>query len=77
MPRVTNWCAGCQALGLTSGGLINYATNRIDGLAQTNLPGCRLVTWSDMYDPDHNAVADYYLGNGSMANTFADNPPAS
>jgi hypothetical protein len=74
--RVCNWCASCQALGLTSGGLLNYATNRIDSIAQAALPGCRIVTWSDMYDPDHNAVDSYYLCNGSMRNTFAGNPPA-
>ncbi|MDQ3024518.1 MAG: hypothetical protein M3R04_09080, partial [bacterium] len=75
--RVTNWCASCQATGLTSGGLLNYATSRIDGIAQAELPGCNIVVWSDMYDPDHNAVADYYLSSDSMENTFAGNPPAS
>lgn len=75
--RVAGWCASCQAQGTTPGGLIAYATNRIDGIAQAQLPGCRVVTWSDMYDPDHNAVASYYLCNGSTTNTFAGNPPAS
>ncbi len=29
-------------------------------------PKSRVLTWSDMFDPHHNAVARYYLVNGSL-----------
>ena len=29
-------------------------------------PGAEVVVWSDMFDPFHNAVNDYYLVNGTL-----------
>ena len=33
-------------------------------------PGAETVIWSDMFDPHHNAVNDYYLTRGSMAGSW-------
>jgi hypothetical protein len=29
-----------------------------------------VVVWSDMFDPNHNAVKDYYLVNGTLAGSW-------
>lgn len=36
-----------------------------DAISQV-APTARVITWSDMFDPHHNAVAKYYLVNGSL-----------
>jgi hypothetical protein len=33
-------------------------------------PGGRIYTWSDMFDPNHNAHANYYLVNGDLAGSW-------
>jgi hypothetical protein len=33
-------------------------------------PKAQVLVWSDMYDPNHNAVKQYYLVDGSLENTW-------
>jgi hypothetical protein len=33
-------------------------------------PKAKLVVWSDMFDPHHNAVDRYYLVNGSLKGSW-------
>src|SRR5262249_44292425 len=33
-------------------------------------PKAQLVVWSDMFDPNHNAVDNYYLVNGSLRGSW-------
>ena len=33
-------------------------------------PRARIVVWSDMFDPHHNAVDSYYLVNGSLKGSW-------
>jgi len=68
--RVANWCEGCQSTGKTPGQLLADCTQRIDTIAHEINPQWKLLTWSDMYDPNHNAVDNYYLVNGTLAGSW-------
>ncbi len=68
--RCANWCAACQAKGKTAGGLLADITQRIDAIGDGIDPNMRLVTWSDMFDPNHNAHDNYYLVNGTLADSW-------
>ena len=74
--RVVNWCDLCRSKGKTPGQLLADATQRVDQLAHAINPQWRLIVWSDMYDPNHNAVDNYYLANGTLAGSW-DGLPAS
>jgi len=39
-------------------------------LRQVN-PGGRIYVWSDMFDPNHNAHANYYLTRGNFTNSWS------
>lgn len=78
--RVMNWCQACQSRGLTPGQLLADHIRRCTrfcaaspGGLEADLP---LFVWSDMFDPYHNAVASYYLCNGSVANSAAGLDPS-
>jgi len=68
--RTVNWCDGCQSTGKTPGQLLADATLRIDQIAHDIDPSWKLITWSDMYDPNHNAHDDYYLSNGTLSGSW-------
>ena len=40
------------------------------GILRDLSPSSRIYVWSDMFDPNHNAVAGYYLCNGTLADSF-------
>lgn len=68
--RVANWCKACQARGMTPGGLLaDNARRCVEILKQLN-PRVRIVVWSDMFDPNHNAVDHYYLVNGTLKDSW-------
>lgn len=33
-------------------------------------PKAEILVWSDMFDPNHNAVANYYFVNGTLAGSW-------
>jgi len=68
--RCVNWCELCQSTGKTPGELLADATERVDGIAHDINPSWKLMTWSDMYDPNHNAHDNYYLANGTLENSW-------
>jgi len=68
--RVVNWCDLCQSKGKTPGQLLADATQRVDQIAHAINPQWKLIVWSDMYDPNHNAVDNYYLANGTLAGSW-------
>jgi hypothetical protein len=68
--RCANWCTLCQGTGKTPGQILADATQRIDQIAHEVNPDWKLLTWSDMYDPNHNAHNEYYLVNGTLAGSW-------
>jgi hypothetical protein len=72
--RFANWCQACQDRKQSPGQLL--AANARDCLAILKRlnPRARVVIWSDMFDPYHNAVDQYYLVNGSLKNAWTGLP---
>ncbi len=64
--RVLGWDAACQRRGLTPGELVADNVRTCQDILAKTAPGARIYVWSDMFDPHHNAVKDYYLVNGDL-----------
>jgi hypothetical protein len=68
--RVANWCAACQKRKLTPGQLLAANVRRCRSILKSLNPDARIVVWSDMFDPHHNAVEKYYLVNGTLEGSW-------
>lgn len=69
--RVMNWCAACERRGLTPGAMLAENVRECAKLLREVNPGGRIHVWSDMFDPNHNAVrGPYYLVNGSLLDSW-------
>lgn len=68
--RVINWCQACQSRRLTPGKLLADNVRRCVAILKETMPRAKVATWSDMFDPNHNAVASYYLVNGSLEGSW-------
>jgi hypothetical protein len=68
--RVANWCRACQARNATPGRLLAENVRQCLTILRELNPRVRVAVWSDMFDPHHNAVADYYLVNGTLKGSW-------
>jgi len=68
--RVANWCQGCRDRKSTPGRLLADNVTMCAGILKAVNPRARVVVWSDMFDPHHNAVDKYYLVNGSLKGSW-------
>jgi hypothetical protein len=68
--RVANWCLACQNRKLTPGQLLAENARQCASILKSVNPQARIVVWSDMFDPNHNAVDSYYLVNGSLKGSW-------
>lgn len=64
--RVGDWDESCISHHETPGQLLAATT----GYCRHLLHGDVIYTWSDMFDPHHNAHGSYYLVNGSWAGSW-------
>ncbi|MGE5610609.1 MAG: hypothetical protein ACM359_15270 [Bacillota bacterium] len=64
--RCLNWDESCQKLKLDAGQILAKNVRECTKL----LAGSNVYVWSDMFDPYHNAVKDYYLVRGSLAGSW-------
>ncbi len=53
--RVANWCRACQDRKLSPGELLAENARRCTAILKEINPRARVVVWSDMFDPHHNA----------------------
>ncbi|MFN8613527.1 MAG: hypothetical protein U0931_38670 [Vulcanimicrobiota bacterium] len=65
--RLGGNCESCRGLDL--GQLLAGCINRQAELIRSALPQAEVIIWSDMLDPGHNGHGDYYLCEGSFAQT--------
>ncbi|MFA4948762.1 MAG: hypothetical protein WC674_09705 [Candidatus Krumholzibacteriia bacterium] len=67
-------CAGWEPSDMKrfhgSGELLAYNIRRCYEIAKSAGGGKPLYVWSDMFDPNHNARANYYLVNNSFAESW-------
>jgi hypothetical protein len=68
--RVANWCQACQSRKLTPGQLLAGNARLCTSILKAVNPQARIVVWSDMFDPYHNATDKYYLVNGSLKGSW-------
>lgn len=55
----------------TPGDVLTHNVNHCLGQLQSHAPKATVSVWSDMFDPYHNAVDNYYLVNGSLRGSNA------
>ena len=68
--RVMNWCAACQDRHLDAGPLLADNVRTCASILRQVNPGGRIYVWSDMFDPNHNAHANYYLVRGDLTGSW-------
>lgn len=68
--RQMNSCASCRAKNMTAGELLAWSAGRSVQLYQSVLPSAPLYVWSDMFDPYHNAVKNYFYVEGDLAGSW-------
>jgi hypothetical protein len=68
--RVANWCRTCRKAHQTPGQLLAANVRRCVRILKDINPRVRIVVWSDMFDPFHNAVDHYFLVNGSLKGSW-------
>ena len=68
--RVANWTEDEYRPGRSAGKLLAENVGRCVSVVRGINPQARLCFWSDMFDPHHNAVKDFYLVNGDLAGSW-------
>jgi len=68
--RVMNWCHACQQRNLTPGKILAADVAADSKTARALAPKGTQFIWSDMFDPFHNATANYYLVNGDLRGSW-------
>jgi len=73
--RVAGWSEPERRAGLTAGQQLAANVRHCVRIIRRVRPDARLCIWSDMFDPAHNAVNDFYLVNGDLAGSWEGLPP--
>ncbi len=68
--RVLNQDDSCRRRGLDAGALLADHVRASTQIVRKVAPKSELWIWSDMFDPQHNAHADYYLVRGDLAGAW-------
>lgn len=68
--RVANWSDPDRASGKTAGQQLADNVRRCREIVQRVDPQARLCIWSDMFDPHHNAIRNFYLVNGDFTGSW-------
>lgn len=68
--RLAGQCALCRAGGKTAGQLLAENVRRCTGIIRKIAPEAEVFVWSDMFDPNHNAVDKYYLVGSTFAGSW-------
>jgi hypothetical protein len=73
--RVANWSVPEVESGKSAGQQLAENVRRCIEIIRRVNPDARLCIWSDMFDPHHNAVKDFYLVNGDLTGSWEGLPP--
>ena len=68
--RVGNRDKACQDRHLAPGELLADNARKSVQIIHDINPDAKIWVWSDMFDPNHNAVDNYYLVNGTWAGSW-------
>ncbi|MBN2313084.1 MAG: hypothetical protein JXM79_04090 [Sedimentisphaerales bacterium] len=68
--RAGGGCRACKERGLTMAQILgDCVTQQVRIIREVN-PQAELFVWSDMFDPNHNAHADYFLVEGDFTGSW-------
>ena len=68
--RHMNSTASAKAKNMTAGQLLAWNFKQTYDLFKSVNPSVPLYVWSDMFDPNHNAVNNYYLVEGDLTGSW-------
>jgi hypothetical protein len=68
-------CAACKARGITFGQILGEHVTSGYNIVKALNPDAEVFVWSDMFDPNHNAVRNYYLTDGDPSGSWQYLPP--
>ncbi len=68
--RVLGWDEACRRRNLDAGAIVADNVRKCTGWLRAVNPGGRVIVWSDMFDPFHNAVDNYYLVRGNLRGSW-------
>jgi hypothetical protein len=68
--RLAGWCECCHPPGLTTGQVLARCVRRCTEIIHRVDPDAEIVSWSDMFDPFHNAVDNYWLTRETMKGSW-------
>jgi hypothetical protein len=68
--RVINQCALCQSKHMTPGELLAENVHKAAQIIRDIRPDAEIWVWSDMFDPQHNAVDHFYAVNGPLKGSW-------
>jgi hypothetical protein len=66
--RMGGTCAACRGKDMAQ--LLGQCITKQEQIIHKYLPDCHVLVWSDMLDPNHNAVDHYYLVQGSFVGSW-------
>jgi len=68
--RVGGFCEACQRRHLSMAQILGECVKRQYDMIRVANSQAEVYVWSDMFDPNHNALEKYYLVNGSFDGTW-------
>lgn len=68
--RMGGTCQACKQRGMTMAQILGDCITRQVNILRSLNPSAEVLVWSDMLDPNHNAVPDYYLVDGDYTGSW-------
>jgi hypothetical protein len=68
--RLFNRCEACRSRQMEASTILGQMTQWLYNQVHAVNPKAEVFVWSDMFDPNHNSVRQYYLVDGSLENTW-------
>jgi len=68
--RLMGWDESFRQAGKTPGQIASENVRFCTEYLKSQAPNRRIFVWSDMFDPHHNAVDNYYLVNGDLTGSW-------
>jgi hypothetical protein len=68
--RQANSCFSCRSKNMTAGQLLAWSVEQTLRIYRAAAPGVPLFIWSDMFDPNHNAVDHYFYVEGDFSGSW-------
>jgi Carbohydrate binding domain len=68
--RLFNRCEACRSRHMEAAAILGQMTQWLYNQVRAVNPKAEVWVWSDMFDPNHNSVRQYYFVDGSLENTW-------